>query len=512
MNVNQPTKPEKAATGVSGLDHILGGGLPRGHAYLIEGQAGTGKTTLSLQFLREGVKQGETVLYVTLSETKQELEQIASSHGWSLDGVHIYELTAARVAEHLDYEQTVFHTADVELNEVTDEILSTISQIRPVRVVFDSITEIRLLAENPLRYRRQVFAIRQALADITCTSLFLNVMPSENNEEAFQSLVHGVIKFERTTPDYGPMRRRMHVTKMRGMSYREGHHDFRILTGGLCVYPTLEIKQDHHQAEWPIISSNVSQLDALVGGGLEMGTSCLLVGQSGTGKSTLITAYAYAATQRGERVAIFLFDEHLNTFYRRADGQSINLRPATERNLLTIRQVNVGELSPGEFISQVCDAVEKDQARLIIIDSLTGYLNAMPQERLLLTQMHELLTYLSQQQVLTFLTLTQHGLVGGLPVDPIDLSYLSDTVLMLRHFEAEGTVRQAISVVKKRHGTHEKTIREMQITSNGIQVGEPLRNFSGILSGSPVYEGNRDHLLRGNGHNTAAAPEGYEQP
>jgi circadian clock protein KaiC len=497
MNVSKIPVLEKATTGVAGLDHILNGGLPRGHTYLVEGQPGTGKTTLGLQFLREGIPNGETVLYVTLSETKQELEEIAASHGWSLEGIHIYELTAARVAEQLNYEQTVFHTADVELHEVTDEILRTINQLQPDRVVFDSITEIRLMAENPLRYRRQVFSIRQALSDITCTSLFMNVLPSDNSDEAFQSLVHGVLKFERTTPDYGGMRRRMQITKMRGMPYREGYHDFRIHTGGLRVYPRIEVKDPSLQHDWHVISSGNVELDTLLGGGLEIGTSCLFVGQSGTGKSTLATVYAYAAAQRNEPVSIFLFDEHLNTFYKRAEGQGMDLAPLVADGRLHIRQINIGELSPGEFATLVRDAVEQDHARLIAIDSLTGYLNAMPQEKLLVTQMHELLTYLSQCNVLAFLTITQHGIIGGPPIDPIDMSYLSDTVLLMRHFEAEGSVRQAISVVKKRHGLHEKTIREMRITSSGIHFSQPLQNFSGVLTGNPVYEGAHESLLGG---------------
>jgi circadian clock protein KaiC len=476
MNNPELITLQKAATGVTGLDQILNGGLPRGHAYLVEGQPGTGKTTLGLQFLLEGARHGETVLYVTLSETKQELEQIAASHGWSLDKIHIYELTAARVAEQLDYEQTVFHTADVELNEVTDEILKTINQMKPERVVFDSITEIRLMAENPLRYRRQVFSLRQALANIACTALLMNVISTEEKDEAFQSLVHGVIKFERSTPDYGRMRRRMQVTKMRGMPYREGYHDFRIHTGGLHVFPSIVVNSQSPQTDWHTIASGLPELDTLLGGGLNLGTSCLLVGQSGTGKSTLTTAYAHAAAQRGERSIIFLFDEHINTFYKRAEGQSLDLPTPIEQGLININQVNIGELSTGEFAALVCQAVEEDHAQLVIIDSLTGFLNAMPQEQLLLTQMHELLTYLSQQNVLALLTLTQHGIIGGPPVGPLDLSYLSDTVLLLRHFEAEGSV-----------------------TPTGIKIGEPLHHFSGILGGNPVYEGNREHLMRGNG-------------
>jgi circadian clock protein KaiC len=499
MTVSKIPILKKAATGVAGLDYILSGGFPRGHTYLVEGQAGTGKTTLGLQFLLEGIPHSEIVLYVTLSETKQELEQIAASHGWSLKGVHIYELTAARVAEQLNYEQTVFHTADVELHEVTDEILRTINKLRPDRVVFDSITEIRLMAENPLRYRRQVFSIRQALADINCTSLFMNVLPSDHSDEAFQSLVHGVLKFERTTPDYGGMRRRLQITKMRGMPYRDGYHDFRILTGGLHVYPRVEVSDPAVQENWLTISSGNQELDTLLGGGLEIGTSCLFVGQSGTGKSTLTTVYAHAAAQRGEHSSIFLFDEHLNTFHKRAEGQGIDLAPHVAAGRINIRQINIGELSPGQFATLVRNAVEQENARLIAIDSLTGYLNAMPQEQLLLTQMHELLTYLSQCNVLALLTVTQHGIVGGPPIDPIDMSYLSDTVLMLRHFEAEGTVRQAISVIKKRHGVHEKTIREIRITPSGIQLSEPLHNFSGVLTGNPVYGGAREHLLPGNG-------------
>jgi circadian clock protein KaiC len=286
---------------------------------------------------------------------------------------------------------------------------------------------------------------------------------------------------------------------MRGMPYREGFHDFRILTGGLQVFPRVEVNGQSPQKDWSVISSGNQELDTLLGGGLEPGTSCLLVGQSGTGKSTLTTVYTYAAAQRGERSALFLFDEHLNTFYKRAEGQGLDLVPLVASGHIQLRQINIGQLSPGEFSTLVREAVEQDHARLIAIDSLTGYLNAMPQEKLLLTQMHELLTYLSQHQVLALLTLTQHGIIGGLPIDPIDMSYLSDTVLLLRHFEAEGAVRQAISVVKKRHGLHEKTIREVRITAAGVELSQPLKNFSGVLTGNPVYEGIQEKLLRGNG-------------
>jgi circadian clock protein KaiC len=486
----------------------LDGGFPRGHTYVVEGQSGTGKTTLGLQFLREGVRLGEKNLYVTLSETKQELEEITASHGWSLEGIDVYELTAAKVSERAGSEQTIFHTADVELTETVDEILSMIGHIRPDRVVFDSITEIRLMAENPLRYRRQVFALRQALADVRCTALFMNVRPADDSEDAFQSLVHGVLKFERFSPEYGGIRRRLNVAKMRGMPYVEGYHDFRIRTGGLEVFPRVQANGDHSGPSWQLMSSGIDELDRLLAGGLETGTACLIMGQSGTGKSSLCTVYVNSAARRGQRSAVFLFDERLETFFQRAGGQGIALEPVRDQGLLSVRQVNIGEMSAGEFAHRVRQAIEEDGAKVVVIDSLTGYLNAMPQENLLLTQMHELLTYLSQRDVLSLITLTQHGIIGGRPVDPIDLSYLADTVLLLRHFEAEGSVRQAISAVKKRHGPHEKTIREMHISASGIRVSEPLTAFSGVLTGNPVYEGQRDRLMSGAGKTRPGSADG----
>lgn len=495
MYNSTPNVPDKASTGIQGLDEILAGGLPRHQTYLVEGESGSGKTTLGLQFLIEGVRQGEEVLYVTLGETEQELRQIAQSHGWSLDGVHIYELTAMEAIEQLASEQTIFHTADVELSEATDQILQAIQRVRPDRVVFDSITEIRLLAEAPLRYRRQIFSMRQLLIDLGCTALFLNNRPAPNNERTLHSLVHGVIFLEQIVPAYGSMRRNLHVSKMRGMPFHEGHHDFRILTGGLEVYPRISPAEKSRDSDWETLSSGVAELDSLLGGGLETGTACLIAGASGTGKSTLATLYAYSAARRGHGAAVFLFDERPETWYRRSENVNMNIRPYVAEGLIQVQQMNTSEISPGEFAHEVRCAVDESGARVIVIDSLSGYANAMLQERLLTMQMHELLAALSQRGVLSLLIVTQHGMFGGDTRDPVDLSYLADSVLLLRHFEAGGSVRQAISVIKKRHGYHEKTIREVSISANGVVLGEPLTDFSGVLTGNPVYTGRQQALL-----------------
>jgi circadian clock protein KaiC len=485
----------KAALGVKGLDQILDGGLPSHQIYLVRGESGTGKTTLGLQFLLEGVKQGERVFYVALSETADELRESARSHGWSLDDVIIHELTAGQAAQWLAAEQTIFPTADVELGEVTDSIIQAIRETRPERMVFDSMEEIRLLADAPLRYRRQILALRQVLAEMRSTVLLLDAGNDMQRGTSLDNLVHGVVTLEQTPLEYGAVRRRLQITKMRGMSYHEGHHDFRIRSGGLEVYPRLKISNAPVFANRQTIQSGVPELDTLLGGGLDPGTACLITGQTGTGKTTTALIYVYATLQRGGRAAMFLFDERLDTLYTRAASMSMDLRPLVESGRLHLRQINTGEISPGEFAQIVRQVVEEDGAQLVAMDSLNGYLNAMPQEHLLLSQMHDLLAYLSQQQVLSFLTVTQHGLLATNTADGIDLSYLADAVLLQRHFEAAGSLRMAISVVKKRYGAHEKSIREMQITSEGVRVGEPLSNFTGVLSGQPTFIGSQHELL-----------------
>jgi circadian clock protein KaiC len=484
----------KAATGIAGLDEILQGGFPRYRSYLIQGKYGTGKTTLALQFLLTGRDSGETVLYFTMSETNEELAQVAAGHGWSLDGVHIHELVPMAIAQ-ATTRQTVFPSAEMELDEMTEEILRILDTIRPQRVVFDSVTEIRLLATTPLRYRQQLLSLRQRLFELRCTTLLLSNDLLEDNDLTLDSLVHGVITLNRITPEYGKVRRRLEIVKLRGMAYAEGYHDLRIRPGGLVIYPRLQTGAAMPLVQWETLSSGITELDALVGGGLETGTACLLAGQAGTGKTTVAMLYAYAAVQRGEPVAIFLFDERLETWHQRATSLGMELHAAIAQGLVTVRQVDIGEISPGEFAHLVRQTVEVQKVKAIVIDSLSGYINAMPEETLLLNQMHELLAYLGANNVLALVVVTQRGVFNINAQGPLDLSYLVDTVLLLRHFEAEGVVRQAISVIKKRYGHHEKTIRELRITAQGVLVGLPLTAFSGILSGVPQYEGGSQALL-----------------
>lgn len=495
MTLPRPKPTTQAATGIPGLDHILGGGLPRHWLYLVQGAPGTGKTTLGLQFLLEGVRQGERVLYVTLSHTELELREIAGSHGWSMGGVPIYEFSAGEAANRLAADQTVLHTADVELGETTDALLEVIMRTRPERLVFDPINQIQLLTDSPLRYRRQLLTLKQTLTDLTCTSLFLAEEHIPGGYPELQNLVHGTLVLEQRAPDYGSVRRRLQLVKGRGMVYLGGYHSFQIRTGGLDVYPRLDTRKRDGHARWKPVKSGVEELDTLLGGGLEEGIACMIVGPTGTGKTSIATLYAQAAAARGEPSAVFLFDERIETFYRRAEALGMDLQAYTEAGVVQVLQVDTGELSPGEFAHVVREAVETGGAKVVVIDSLTGYLNAMTQEKLLITQMHELLTYLSQRGILTFLIMAQGGVLGEGEIEPLDISYLADAVVFLRHFESEGRIRRAISVIKKRHGAHESTIRELRITELGVEVGEPLTAFSSILTGTPTFEGNRRTLL-----------------
>ncbi len=491
------TGPEKAATGVTGLDTVLNGGLPRGWLYLVQGTPGTGKTTLGLQFLLEGLRRGERVLYITLSHTERELREIAASHGWSLGGMPVHEFSAGEAALYITAEQTVFHTAEVELKETTEAIMAVITRTKPERLVFDPIEQIRLLTDNPLRYRSQLLMFKQVLSDLECTSLFLTGEPVEQGDRQLATVAHGALLLEQRAPDYGDVRRRLKLDKGRGMTYHGGYHSFRIRTGGLEVFPRLETpaSSDDGARQRTVAESGVGELDHLLGGGLEFGTACLLVGPTGTGKSSLATLYAHTAAARGERAAVFLFDERPETFHVRSQGMGLDLRPQLEAGTVRLQQVDAGELSPGEFAHIVREAVGKGGAKVVVIDSLTGYLNAMPQETLLVAQLHELLTYLSWKGVLTFLIMAERGVLGSGELEPLDISYLADTVLLLRHFEAEGHLRLAVSVIKKRYGPHEDTIRELRITPAGIQVGDPITMFSGVLTGTPTYQGRAEDLL-----------------
>jgi len=482
------------ATGITGFDDIIGGGFTRNRLYLVEGNPGSGKTTLALQYLLEGARQGERGLYITLSETAEELRAVAASHGWALDGIDLVELIPTEASLTPDSQYTMFHPSEVELAETTKAVLAEVERINPARVVFDSLSEMRLLAQDSLRYRRQILALKQFFIGRQCTVLLLDDRTAEIHDLQLQSIAHGVVSLEQLAPEYGAERRRLCIQKMRGRQYRGGFHDFRIVRGGLSVYPRL-IAAEHHEAfEDGFITSDVPELDALLGGGLDRGTSALVIGPAGVGKSTLTTQYAMAAARRGERATLFTFDEAIKTILMRSARIGIDLDPQIAADRIQVRQVDSAELSPGEFVQEVRQAVERDGSRLLIIDSLNGYLNAMPEERYLLIQLHELFTYLGQQGVTTFLVVAQHGLVGRAMQSPIDASYLADTVILLRYFEARGEVRQAISVMKKRSGWHERTIRELRIDQCGLHVGSPLSLFQGVLNGTPEYIGHTDLL------------------
>ncbi|MBX2996982.1 MAG: AAA family ATPase [Caldilineaceae bacterium] len=485
----------KVATGIEGLDEILDGGLPHHCLYLVKGESGTGKTTVGLQFLLEGARLGQSTLYITLSESIREISAVAASHGWSLENIHVHEMSIIHSSERMAVEQTIFPTSQVELNEVTDEIIEAVMRTQPERIVFDSLHEISLLAETPLRYRHQILGIRQVMVECGATVLFLDREATASSGATLHSLVHGVITLEQLPREYGDVRRRLRVAKMRGMPFHEGYHDFRIHTGGIEVYPRLYNHSEDRLRKRPTISSGLTELDALLDGGLEPDTACLLTGQTGTGKTTIALLFALSVARRGGQVAIFLFEERLATLNSRMSGLGMDLRPFLESGHMRLYEINSGEISPGEFAHKVIQEVKDHRVEVVIIDSLNGYLNAMPQERQLLIHMHELLTYLSRRQVLTLLTLTHHGMLGSENRAEIDMSYLADTVLLLRHFEASGVIRQAISVVKKRHGHHEKSIREMQFGRGGVQVGEPLTSFQGILTGYPVFTGQHNTLL-----------------
>jgi len=477
----------KVQTGIPGLDQILYGGLPSRRLYLIEGEPGAGKTTLALQFLLTGAAAGEKCLYISLSETRAEIDQVARSHGWTLEKVEIVELSALNEKVAIEAQSTLFHPSEVELTETTKFLLETVDRANPQRVAFDSLSELRLLAQTSLRYRREILALKQYFAGHNCTTLLLDDATTAAGDAHVQSLAHGVIRLQQITPLYGCEKRRLIVQKIRGTTYRGGHHDFVISTGGLQVFPRLVAAEHRSEFEAENIGSGVDGLDALLGGGLARGTSNLLTGPPGSGKSTVALKYAVAAARRGEKVLIFTFDESLNVLNQRAQSLNLGLQEMVEQGMIRTRQVDPAELSPGELAYKVLAAVRQDNVRLVYFDSLNGYLHAMGDERSLNLQLHELLTYLNQQGVVTILVLSPQGFLGQMQ-SPIDLTYLTDTVLAFRFFEAEGAVHKAISVIKKRTGQHEKTIHELTIDKSGILVGPPLDKFHGVLTGVPLTE------------------------
>jgi len=481
-------------TGVEGLDDVLGGGLVADQLYVIEGLPGSGKTTLALQFLMEGARRGESVLHVSLSETAPELHAIAASHGWSLDKLAIYQVMEG-TGLGPDDQYTVFHPSEVELTEATARILEQVEQRQPTRLVLDSLSEIRLLAGSALRYRRQVLAFKQYFAGRGCTVMLLDDRTSTEHDLQVQSIAHGVIVLDQTHPEYGAERRHVLVSKLRGVQFRGGYHDMRIRRGGLEVFPRLVAAEHRQQVRAEKIASGVRELDDLLGGGIDRSSSTLFAGAPGTGKSTLAAQFVTAAAECGLAGAMYAFDESLATLLERTDGLGIDLRRHVDSGLVQVHPIDPAELSPGEFSSKIRHAVEQDQAAILVLDSLNGYLNAMPGERFLNIQLHEILAYLGQKGVATLLISAHQGLIGPAMSSPVDATYLADAVVLLRYFEARGEIHQAISVVKRRGGAHERTIREFRLQRGGIRLGEPLRQFRGVLTGVPVYEGNEDTLM-----------------
>ena len=472
------------STGIPGLDTILGGGLARHRTYLVEGEPGSGKTTTGMQFLLEGVRHGESALYITLAESKSELEGVAASHGWDISGVHVHEVLPPETLLEADAHYTMFHPSEVELSDMLRLILGAVERLKPTRVVLDSLSELQLLADSALRYRRQVMALKQFFAKRQCTVMLLDDRTASGGDLQVRSIAHGVIQLNHAVKDYGTERRRLRIVKYRGQQFLGGMHDYIVARGGLEVFPRLIASDTRANSLQTQLSSGLVKLDALMGGGIEEGTSTLIIGPPGTGKSSLAAQLVAAANQRGEKAAMFLFEESTNNLLHRADGLNIGLRAAAKSGLLTIQQIDPAELTPGQFSTAIKAAVLRG-AKVVVIDSLNGYLHAVPDERFMTTHLHEILTFLSQHQVVTILVGVQQGMLGGNMSSSLDASYLVDNVLMLRYFEADGEVRQAVSVFKKRGSAHERTIRAFSLSSDGIVVGDVLRGYRGILTGVP---------------------------
>lgn len=491
-----PTKNGKESTGISGLDEVLLGGVPGRRLYVVEGRPGSGKTTLALQFLREGVRLGQRVLYVTLSETLEELSDVATSHHWTLDGIDLLELESLsdRFKRGSDY--TVFHPSDVELEDTVARIRREVERLNPDRVALDSVSELKILSQTSARYRREILGLKQFFAGRKCTVLVLDDCTTGDNEQQLQSIAHGVLRMDRESREYGTTKRQMQVVKMRGVAFQDGRHDFVIKSGGIEVFPRIctAASDTVIGRQGPAESGSV-QMDTLLGGGLDRGASTLLIGPAGCGKTTLCSQYLIAALQRGEQVVCYQFEESRQTFLQRSSGFGMEFEQYIASGKFELIPVDVAELSPGEFASRVRQAVEERNASFVVIDSLNGYLNGMPSEQFLLIHIRELLSYLGQKGVVTLMTLAQHGMLGSGMQTPVDVSFLADTVILLRFFEAVGQVRQAISVVKKRRGAHERTLREMKLGPGGVQIGEVLQEFEGVLTGVPRFRGKQNQLL-----------------
>ncbi len=486
MSTSADPKEEVVSTGIAGLDDIMSGGFTRRRLVLVEGVPGSGKTTLAMQFLIAGASRGERVLYVTLSETAEELRASAASHGWSLEGIDIRELAPQESALEPDEQATMFHPSEIELASTTKLILADVERLTPTCVVFDSLSELRLLAGTPLRYRRQILAMKQFFATRQCTVLLLDDLTALVTDLQMQSLAHGVISLEHLNPEYGSQRRRLQIAKYRGRPFRGGHHDYTIRSGGIEVFPRLIAAEHRQRTTHARLPSDIPELDALLGGGLEEGSSTLIVGAAGTGKSTVAAQIVVAAADRHQPGALFIFDEGVETLLRRCDELHVNLRGHVEAGTVSVQQVDPAELSPGEFVQIIRVAVEQQGVKFVVLDSLNGYLSAMPGERFVALQLHELIAYLRQRGVATILIGSHHGLIGREMTTPVDASYMADTVILLRYFETKGEVRQAISVIKKRGGSHEHTVREFRLAEGRIVVGQVLRNFRGILTGAAL--------------------------
>ncbi len=486
----EATHSDQARTGVLGLDDVLRGGLTRNRVYLVEGTPGAGKTTLATQFLLDGAALGERGVYITLSETEEELRVSARSHGWEFaDPVQIFELLPPEALLDEEQQQSLLYSSDLELGETTRRIFQAIEEYKPERVVLDSLSEIRLLAQSSLRYRRQILALKHYLSKADVTVLMLDDLTSDDTDKTVHSIAHGVIRLEELAPDFGGERRRLRILKYRGQKYRGGYHDFIIATGGIQVFPRLVSSEHQSDFQRDVVHSQSRELDSLLGGGIDRGSSTLILGPAGTGKSLLAMNYVTAAIARGEKAAMFIFDEELGLLVDRAKKLNVDLRGLANSGKLILEQVDAAELSPGEFTQRVRNSVEKEGVQTVVVDSLNGYQQAMPEERQLTLHMRELLQFLNRKGVSTFLTVAQHGIVGDMST-PVDVTYLADTVILLRYFEAAGRVRRAVSVIKKRMGIHENTIREYRIDKAGLEVGQPLTGFQGVLRGVPELIGN----------------------
>ena len=490
------TEMKIVPTGNAGLDLILKGGLPANRLYLLEGAPGSGKTTLALQFLREGIARGERVLYITLSETREELRVVAASHGWTLDGFDVFEFESADGVFGGGREQSIIHPWELELGETIRLIQDEVERVKPTRVVFDSLSEMRLLAQDSLRYRRQVLALKQFFSGRDSTVVLVDDMTgtAEARDAHLHSLCHGVITLERLTLEFGAARRRMQVQKLRGVDFTAGYHDMVIRKGGVDIFPRLIASEHHADYDDERLPSGVTELDELLSGGPLRGSCTLLSGPAGSGKTTIALQYMHAACERSEPCTIFQFDERIATLLARAKGFDLDIERHMRAGCMVLQQIDPAEISPGEFVARVRHEVEARGARVIVIDSLNGYMAAMPQEQQLILQMHELLSYLSLKGVATFLINPQQGLVGSMASN-LNVSYIADAVILLRFFEAGGRIRKAISVLKNRGGMHEDAIREFRIDRSGVRVGEPLRDFKGILTGTPEYVGHSEPLL-----------------